>query len=357
MYTQIDKLKNSPLLAMSLGSKELFHSNFWAWLFTRDDGCRYAQLFFPEIISTPKVEREQGNRDLTLWVDNNTKAFVIENKIKSSPTKKQLDGYEEVLNKHKLFAGGVITGIVEPSFIAQCPHWKFISYNSIGKAILSIAGDKPGFDNDLIREYAEMIITLSSSILDFTGSYTNSLVRWQECEEMESIRMGDICKKINADMFVQYLNQTLKPELERIMPDEFELEITSGFTNKSSLIDIRYTSRSHREFMIGIQIQGSQYRKCAERRTTTNCDKVFNEFKLAGWFTDFDPKQKPKEIMGHDTSLGKEFDQYIGTAEKMTYYFVYQYWNITDYSFEHLKEQILSDMKDATTIASSIRIV
>lgn len=32
----IRNLEESPIYAMSLGSKELFHSNFWAWLMKTD---------------------------------------------------------------------------------------------------------------------------------------------------------------------------------------------------------------------------------------------------------------------------------------------------------------------------------
>ena len=32
LSTIIKELKQNPLFAMSLGNKELFHSNFWAWI-------------------------------------------------------------------------------------------------------------------------------------------------------------------------------------------------------------------------------------------------------------------------------------------------------------------------------------
>ena len=41
----IELLKKSPIFAMSLSSKELFHSNFWAWLISQDED--FIKLFFP----------------------------------------------------------------------------------------------------------------------------------------------------------------------------------------------------------------------------------------------------------------------------------------------------------------------
>ena len=87
------RLKGSLLFYMSLGSKELFHSNTWAWLIERDNN--FARIFFPSIPqgAAITVTREEKNRDLTIWVNkgtNNAQAYVIENKFKSIPRRGQL---------------------------------------------------------------------------------------------------------------------------------------------------------------------------------------------------------------------------------------------------------------------------
>lgn len=53
----VEKLNSNPVFAMSLHSKELFHSNFWAWLFGHN--VEYAKIFFPDLESCKKIEREQ----------------------------------------------------------------------------------------------------------------------------------------------------------------------------------------------------------------------------------------------------------------------------------------------------------
>jgi|GEM_PF-6652728 len=46
----INRLNNSPMFAMSLGSKELFHSNFWAWIMENADPDKLLlHLFFDDI--------------------------------------------------------------------------------------------------------------------------------------------------------------------------------------------------------------------------------------------------------------------------------------------------------------------
>lgn len=111
MRENIERLKNSPIYAMSLGSKELFHSNFWAWLMKKDLG--FIEVFFEERIDNPEVKREEENRDLTIWENRwDQKAYVIENKIKAIPTREQLVKYQESLKEK--FVKGILTGLRKP---------------------------------------------------------------------------------------------------------------------------------------------------------------------------------------------------------------------------------------------------
>ena len=52
MENKIKYLKESPIYAMSLCSKELFHSNFWAWLMKQDES--FIEIFF----------KNEGNKQL-----------------------------------------------------------------------------------------------------------------------------------------------------------------------------------------------------------------------------------------------------------------------------------------------------
>ena len=96
----IKELGASLIFAMSHGSHELFHSNIWAWLINKDQA--FVKVFFPDVKGRfLRVKREEGNRDLTIWMENadgKEKAYVIENKFKSFPRKGQLLDYREGLN-------------------------------------------------------------------------------------------------------------------------------------------------------------------------------------------------------------------------------------------------------------------
>src|ERR1700676_1892052 len=96
---EVDILRSSPLFQLSLGSKELFHSNFLAWLFEtypQESGralSRFLKKDEGSAVMLP-VLREQKNRDLTINFKNGQQ-LVIENKVKSLPYIEQLELYSE----------------------------------------------------------------------------------------------------------------------------------------------------------------------------------------------------------------------------------------------------------------------
>ena len=112
-------LANSPLFGMSLGSKELFHSNFLWWLSTVDwdkfvavmRQLSHVNQFWWENLYHPqngnlKVLREYRKFDLSIYINKGQKkkkgggmtdiwvpVLILENKVKSLPRQEQLDEY------------------------------------------------------------------------------------------------------------------------------------------------------------------------------------------------------------------------------------------------------------------------
>src|SRR5690606_11692082 len=89
-YTLIESLQSSALFRLSLSSKELFHSNFLAWLFEmypKASGHALSPYIKNKNVSIKEkegVKREKRNRDLTIHFDNG-EVLIIENKVKSLP--------------------------------------------------------------------------------------------------------------------------------------------------------------------------------------------------------------------------------------------------------------------------------
>ena len=96
-------LELSPLFNVSLANKELFHSNFLAWL-----GETYPTLFLKlmsnvlgkklEMSTEIRIEREYHNFDIAVFEtgrDHGCLKLIIENKVKSIPSLKQLQEEEK----------------------------------------------------------------------------------------------------------------------------------------------------------------------------------------------------------------------------------------------------------------------
>ena len=335
----IQELRNSPLFVMSLSSKELFHSNFWAWLFERD--TRYIQIFFPAVQDrNSRVVREEKNCDIS--IHSNNKVYVVENKLKSMPRLSQLINYQKKQGGE--FGEGIITGIKAPAF--DCPYgWKFLSYHEIGTKIAEAAkSENESFEKELIIRYAEMICQLYIVVKESVRNIGNQLLLpTEELNQLESVRMGDVAKKLNADYFAEYLNMRLLSLPKQVK--KYKFNISTGFSHKAAIVDIRYVNDA--VGVIGIQIQGKQYRRFVQILSKdVNDNKLYQKFADLKWF--WNRYDDDKFADGRKTSMRKshQYNEFI-TEE---YHFLHQYWDIQDYSFEGLKSIIEKDMAIAATI-------
>lgn len=363
MKEKIQYLKTSPVYAMLLGSKELFHSNFWHWLMTCEDikpKNTFVNIFF-NLQNIDKIEREQQHRDLTIWQNN--VAYVVENKIKSVPYKEQLKEYENNLEKRQSFGLGILTGIFKPDFMKDndCNKWTFVSYKEIGERILKTLKEVKcsEFNKLIIEEYANVVLNIYN-IINEKLLMTKNLIQNNDCKDLEEIRLDDICKKYSAEKFSKYLKQRIYNELESLLRDKSNcrLVISSDFTRKSSYNDFRVCVNERdvqRKLEIGIQIQNGEYRISAVKFGKIDNQMVFDEFLKKGWFFPVDRIGNERFINGKHTSLRKKenFCKYE-TPGDAGYHFVYQYWNIKDYSFEFLCNEIYKDMKKAIDIVNNI---
>lgn len=124
----LEALENSTMFHFSLGSKELFHSNFLHWLHIIDkenfiklmrkfaghenDQFWWEEKYYKKEGESYEVRRESNNFDLSIWINleypqqdnpkdakqDNKKVkwvpvLVLENKMKSLPRQDQLENY------------------------------------------------------------------------------------------------------------------------------------------------------------------------------------------------------------------------------------------------------------------------
>lgn len=377
MEKKIEYLKRSLLFRMSLGSKELFHSNVWAWLIERDTS--FVEVFFNDIDISDLcsgenkkicVSREAKHRDIVIWLPNK-KYLVIENKIKSLPTEQQLKEYSADLWDNELVKA-VFTGIINPfddDAITlsgkKTVTWQFLSYSEISKRIREKLEKSQEF-NDLERkqicEYCKIIEYMNDILFYELKQNQNKLIysykeykEGQESFDLRSLGIYDIYAKMRGSQFINYL-RSKKDEFADISDKGFVLGMWQSFNNGKVTLDIRYSNWCGNDkipwFVLGVQIEEYQYRFVAEcNKNLENgktCDKLYEEMVANGWFDDSYTKES-KTVFGKATSMSprenKKYNSYKNKDGTMT--FIYQYYDLStegepyDALFENIKQDLI----------------
>lgn len=360
MKESINYLKKSPVFTMSLGSKELFHSNLWAWIIDQDFGKEFIRTFFPiiELNDFNEVKREDNKRDLVIYTTNSGE-FVIENKIKSYANREQLIEYSGIGN----FSKGVVTGINEPPF--ELPkNWRFVSYKDVAKGLDNIIKNCDEINNiyekKLLEDYKETLLAIDKSLnITLEGTKGKLSYEGKNIEMLEDIRMDDVFKKLKADDFVLYSEEMVNIINERIKGlDEWVCKVYRGFNNKSATITFAIERNIDNKYagQIGVQLEGKQFRIFLTY--APNKSKGVNNIYKYGcekleWFDSTYNKDSNQKIFGNETRMTKEYCKYW---DRM----VYQYFNIDNpeknlEDYEEIKKEVMDYLGRAVDIVLNLK--
>ena len=271
-----ESLKKSPLYNLSMANKELFHSNFIAWL-----GTSYPNVFkdvfsallgnkWPDDLGQFTIKREYKHYDISVMGEkesNNTPRIIIENKVKSVPTKKQLDDYRTAEeNNNNIGCQFVLLTVTKDLHDNEkVEGWEIITYkelsDQLSKVKLSDLSDSYHFG--LLKDYCSYIKPLQFIIEHFDSeeSYysTNEKIK-------KELGIHDVCGKRKAQMIYQKLVQgfagkwTVITEMKN--PKDDEIKVAWNYTNKP-VVEVRLRAGDIDEYII-VQIQGNQYRHSVE---------------------------------------------------------------------------------------------
>jgi len=345
----VDYLKNSLIYQMSLGSKELFHSNVWWWLIDNDNNFIKAFIpdFDPSLYASFQAVREENDRDILIKLEDCAKKkshVVIENKIKTLPTLEQLKKYTVNLGKFQ-FVKGVLTGIgpcvLDLNLLKDANgvsgDWSYVSYDKISNRILALAMVSESSEirshKAQIEEYCKILNCINTILYNEIHKHENALI--YDCDDaLYALRIADIFKKHKGSDFFNYI-KSRKTELEMFKPDGYKLVISQGFNNGKTTIDIRFSNWVNEKTpynLLGVQIEGNSFRLVAEksaRYENVTSDTVYCSLKNE-WFDDSYDKSSNRMIFGKHTTMkprhGKKYDTY----QTNNYCFVYQYFDIIE---------------------------
>lgn len=355
MTETIEKLNHSLTYQMSLGGRELYHSNVWCWLMKQNSA--FIRVFFPsfdpEKDNVESIQREWLNMDLVIELANQ-KIYIIENKLKSLPYSEQLQKYTEKAEaKGYRILGKVYTGVCDTLTKEERKDWDFISYSDIAKGIEKQLECSPLSNEQKaqIREYCNNIYCMIAIVNHALKNGENRLI-YSRSDELNdpSVRLQDLCVKLKGADFVDYLRKAFA--------HESSLKITLGFNRKNSTIDIYYEAEIESSPILGIQIEGTQYRRFVLQKTgDANADFLFEKYAEKDWFDSHFSKTQGT-VFDHPTTMKprnyKKYDSYKKDGESC---FVYQYYDIVDEnnSYTDLAKQIQDDLARIRHIKEAIQ--
>lgn len=279
-------LLRSPLFNLSLSSKELFHSNFLAWLgehhracflaVFRDMGCAFS---CPD--SDYTIKREYENFDLCVLAPDGRIVFILENKVKSLPRAEQLKEYEEkAVRKQKslpenLMLLSLATEFPDKDIVERGP-WKVRHYHQLSEAL---QGQKALLSADpyaaaLVDDYCLVIESLHQLAQSWLPSSSEPFLL-APCEKAfcQQLRVGDLQDKIRYSQLFEELNRQLR-EICRVVEsaDVKSIQCDSdyirkaytnyGFTHAQGLLEVKI--KFSEDYVLLIQLQGDKYCHCIE---------------------------------------------------------------------------------------------
>lgn len=316
----IEELKENPIYAMSLGGKELFHSNILAWLLMRKNNNPIKKIFcIEEQEVVLNVFRERQNLDLIVVYANKEelekegvheeqyletfddpdsylpndegwkhhscfdklKFIIIENKFKSIPEQKQLAEYSAKLKGKKikvykrivkinktrccLFAPdcvldnafGLSANNLEDPYTIEGVDWEKVTYEQYNQNLAELVDDSK--EGNIIGYYKDMLSKLLDILSDWLkDDFKNksSTPDKENIELLKQIRFYDIYTKLWYGITQKRIEEKFA-DLKK-QPDRRFFGMTRSF----GLCEWQY--EYNEILLVGVQIQNTSFRVFVE---------------------------------------------------------------------------------------------
>ncbi len=342
----IKGLSENAMFAMSLTSRELFHSNVWAWMIRKYPKI-FASVFYPKYDgkSEVKVFREENNNDLLLKI--NDKHIIIENKFKCMPNQNQLKKYyNECKNEKKEIK---LISYFKPTFSLSEMNGDYYSYEEIKirlqeelkKSNLSKQSD----DYVIIQNYInflELLNNLKNDIFFKSSDKMDDLMKI-----IKDTKIQKEAEKVNFSKTIEriFISKLTKAVLEdfkyKEQIDEIRIDCGRDLNVFSDILfyfgawDENYNDKDL--CYLGISLWGNNYRYYAGlKKGEKNKNKEEGYDYLKNNYGDFFEQEKNE---------GK-----WGGYNNKTEMYLYKKINISDYTVEKLKQKVQDDLEKVYTI-------
>ena len=351
-----ENLKESNVFFLSLHSKELFHSNFIAWITERNKDA--FRNFFEDFtgIQLPdkfRVEREKQNFDLCISVLNDNGkvdsiSCIIENKVKSMPYAEQLEKYSEKLESMGAKDAKKVLLSLSTESLPNVDGWVCRTYEDLANSLAKIVPLFEDYAQFLLKDYIEFIKTLHQlqSEWRIPEKYKAAFTMDDETKEL---RIDDLCQKIIYSKILNqiidkldYKNCVIGSSLNKLKAYKGEKKVFAdcGLSRTIGLLEVKVKVNSG--YVLGIQLQGSQYRYLAEsldgEPIHKKCKSDNDIFKFVFNKKVCDPRNQKIN------SLEKDGEKYPYCKFGDT--FMYRYRDVSEANTEDIIEDIVKDCNE-----------
>lgn len=297
----VTRLKDNAIFQMSLSSKELFHSNFLAYLAgnanTRDVFASVLKDCFGMAGWNPNemdVARERKHFDFSICRKEGKDGqilFVLENKFKSIAYKEQLEKYKEETpdSQHVLLT--LARDFLEKEEIAKS-GWKIVTYQEYITALRSAASHMgESFDKQVVMHYCDFVETLDQAINDkLTEAANKKETTWAVLDDadFQELRCNDIWQKLLMHQCAQKLTALVKEafpnkNVKHYDPDtwtkeqEADIFVRVAYYHSQALVEIRHLlptgvkfcvqQQGNTPLSVGIAIKNSDIKDGIDKQT------------------------------------------------------------------------------------------
>jgi hypothetical protein len=305
MEESIEKLQKSPLFKLSLSSKELFHSNFWAWFFEQEGndpteffsgkiGSDLGKLKNVDRETQRKLTRKNKTVNFDLYLEFEYGSIIIENKIKSIPDETQLEEYLEAAIK-----GNEILFLLSPYKPENIDGYNHIEYYEL----LNILNNKIKSNNisqyhkDLIADYQHFMSYLLSLIkgwenmekFDFHSEYNK---KNNDYHKFKKIGIHDLFHKYKYNRLAEMLYNRVQEKIS----DNNKLHKHTLFMRGTGVANLEYYfEKDNREQRIELQIQDNNVKLLiGAKNIHKHKDYLINDNLIQGLYSLF--QENIKEI-------------------------------------------------------------
>ncbi len=348
----IEELSKDAMFLMSLTSRELFHSNVWAWMIRKYPSI-FTSVFYPKYdgISTVEVFREEKHYDFLLKI--NDKHIIIENKFKCMPNKKQLKKYYDECKKEKKEI--TLISYFKPTFSLSDMNMNGDDYsyevikNGLLEALEKSNLSKQSDDYVIINNYIKflgLLNNLKNSIIINSDDKIGKL--------MEIIKDSDIQKEAEKINFSKTIERIFISKLTEAVLEDFkfkeqideiridcgrDLNVFSDILFYFGAWDENYNDKNL--CYLGISLWGNNYRYYAGlKKGEKNKNKEEGYDYLKNNYGDFFEQEKNE---------GK-----WGGYNNKTEMYLYKKINISDYTVKDLKNKVQNDLEKALSYRKRI---